>query len=75
MATEKVRPVDIQVDDCVEGRGGMQKLAGRVSEFTEKDGVRYAVVWWTDGRNPTEELPEHLEKASDSECKRGKHPR
>jgi len=67
--------MELKVGDCVERRGGLQKLAGRISEFKERDGVRYAVVWWTDGENPTEVLPDALDKIPDSECKRGRHPR
>jgi hypothetical protein len=51
---------ELSIGDCVERRNAMRQLAGRVDEFVERAGVRYAVVWWTDGRNPTDELPEHL---------------
>ena len=67
--------MDLKIGDCVERRGGMQKIVGRLSEFKDRDGVRYAVVWWTDGRNPTEELPEALAWVPDSECRRGNNPR
>jgi len=67
--------MELKVGDCVERRSGRQKLAGRVSDLRERGGVTYAVVWWTDGRNPTEEIPGALDKIPNSECKRGKHPR
>ena len=53
----EVHALQLRVGDCVISRGGNDpgKTPGRISEFIEKDGTRYAIVRWTDGRSPTEE--------------------
>ena len=56
--------LQLRVGDCVIRRGGKDQgtTPGRISEFVEKDGARHALVWWTDGRSPTEELPLMIKK-------------
>ena len=55
----EVHTLQLRVGDCVIRRSGQDrgKTPGRISEFIEKDGTRYAIVRWTDGLSPTEELP------------------
>jgi len=60
----EVHALQLRVGDCVVGPGGKDpgKTPGRLAEFIEKDGTRYAIVRWTDGRSPTEELPLKIKK-------------
>jgi len=62
--SDEAHALQLRVGDCVIRRGGKDrgKTPGLISEFVEKDGIRYAIVRWTDGRNATEELPLEIKK-------------
>ena len=62
--SDEAHALQLRVGDCVIRRGGKDrgKTPGRISEFVEKDGARYAIVRWTEGRSPTEELVLKIKK-------------
>ena len=65
--SDAAHALQLRVGDCVIRRGGKDrgKAPGLISEFVEKDGTRYAIVRWTDGQSPTDELPLKIKKGPD----------
>ena len=68
--SDEAHALQLRVGDCVIRRDGKDhgKTSGRISEFIEKDGTRYAIVQWTDGRSPTEELPLEIKTGPADGC-------